>query len=65
LRDLDRRPLLKSTTTDQHGSDASLARRLEIAPARNREPTADDQRLRRQLATAIGHLRAAGLAAEP
>ncbi|WP_034267059.1 DUF6262 family protein [Actinospica robiniae] len=65
LRDLDRRPLPKPATTGQRGSDASLARRLEIALARNRELTADNQRLRRQLATAIGHLRAAGIAAEP
>lgn len=65
LRDLNRRPLSKPATTDQRGSNASLARRMEIAPARNRELTSDGQRLRRRLATAIGHLRAAGITGEP
>ena len=64
LRDLDRRPLLRPTSTDQRGSDASLARRLEIALARNRELAADNQRLRRRLAIAIGSLRAAGITTE-
>ncbi len=64
LRELDRRPLPRPASTDQRGSDASLARRLEIALARNRELSADNQRLRRQLAAAIGRLRAAGIAVD-
>jgi hypothetical protein len=67
LRSLDRRPLPSPAPTSQRGSEASLTRRLEIALARNRELTEENQRLRRQLAHAIGQLRAAGLpaAAEP
>ena len=63
LRALDRRPLPQTAPTRQRGSDASLARRLDIALTRNNELTADNQRLRRLLAHAIGQLRAAGLAA--
>jgi hypothetical protein len=62
--DANRRPLPRPASTDQRGSNASLARRLEIALARNRELSADNQRLRRQLAAAIGRLRAAGIATE-
>jgi hypothetical protein len=62
LRSLDRRPLPPAATTRQRGTDASLARRLEIALTRNRDLTTDNQRLRRQLAHAIGQLRAAGVA---
>ncbi|MFD5088482.1 DUF6262 family protein [Kitasatospora sp. NPDC058406] len=62
LRSLDRRPLPPATTARQRGSDASLARRLEMALSRNRELTTDNQRLRRQLAHALGQLRAAGIA---
>jgi hypothetical protein len=61
LRALDRRPLPTSAPARQRGSDASLAQRLEIALARNRDLTEDNQRLRRQLAHALGQLRAAGL----
>ena len=43
-------------------SDASLLRRLEAATARNRELAQDNQRLRHQLAQALGQLRAAGVA---
>jgi len=62
LRLLDRRPLPSAAPTRQRGSDASLAQRLEIALARNRELTTDNQRLRSQLAHALGRLRTAGLA---
>jgi hypothetical protein len=62
LRSLDHRALPPAGPTRQRGSDASLARRLEIALARNRELTTDNQRLRCQLAHALGQLRAAGLA---
>jgi hypothetical protein len=41
----------------QRSSDASLLRRLEIATNRIRELTEDNQRLRRQLAHAIGETR--------
>lgn len=60
LRDLDRRPLPPTAPSRQRGTEASLARRLEIALARNQELTTDNQRLRRQLAHALGQLRAAG-----
>jgi len=43
----------------RHRSSASLLRRLEAASARNREAPEDNQRLRRQLAFALGQLRAA------
>lgn len=41
----------------QHASDDSLRRRLEIANRRNRELVDENQRLRRQLACALGHNR--------
>ena len=46
-------------------SDASLLRRLEATTARNRELAEDNQRLRRQLAQALGQLRAAGIRPDP
>ncbi|WP_055483780.1 DUF6262 family protein [Sphaerimonospora mesophila] len=61
LRTLVRRPLPSAAPAAQRGSDASIARRLETALIRNRELTADNQRLREQLAHALGQLRAAGL----
>jgi hypothetical protein len=61
LRDLDHRALPSPAPASQRGSDASVSRRLEIALSRNRELTAENQRLRRQLAHALGQLRAAGL----
>jgi hypothetical protein len=64
LRDLDRRPLPRPASTDQRGSNASLAQRLDISLTRNRELSAENQRLRRQLSVAIGRLRAAGIATE-
>jgi hypothetical protein len=62
LRSLDRRPLPPTAPARQRGSNASLTRRLEIALTRNRELTTDNKRLRRQLAHALGQLRAASLA---
>lgn len=41
----------------QRASDDSLRQRLEIANRRNRELTDENQRLRRQLACALGQLR--------
>jgi len=41
----------------QRASDDSLRRRLEIANRRNRELADENQRLRRQLACALGQLR--------
>jgi len=41
----------------QRASDDSLRRRLEIANLRNRELADENQRLRRQLACALGHNR--------
>ncbi|MEV0442908.1 DUF6262 family protein [Streptomyces spectabilis] len=61
LRSLNRRALPPPTPARQRGTEASLTRRLEIAHARNRDLTNDNQRLRRQLAQALGQLRAAGL----
>jgi hypothetical protein len=61
LRSLDRHPLPPAAPPRQRGTEASLARRLEIALARNRDLTADNQQLRRQLAHALGQLRAVGL----
>jgi len=46
-------------------SDASLLRRLEATTARNRELAQDNQRLRHQLAQALGQLRAAGIRPDP
>lgn len=41
----------------QRASDDSLRQRLEIANRRNRELIDENQRLRRQLASALGHYR--------
>ncbi|EST18218.1 DUF6262 family protein [Streptomyces roseochromogenus] len=61
LRSLNRRALPPTTPARQRGTEASLTRRLEIALARNRDLTNDNQRLCRQFARALGQLRAAGL----
>ena|SRR5690242_2856989 len=45
-------------------SGASLLRRLQAATARNRELAQDNQRLRHQLAQALGQLRAAAMPGE-
>lgn len=46
----------------QRATELSLLRRLEIANNRNRELGEDNQRLRRQLAQALGHNRQAAAA---
>jgi hypothetical protein len=58
LRDLSRRAPATTVPTHHRGSDTSLTRRLEVANARNRELAENNQRLRRQLAHALGQLRA-------
>ena len=57
LRDLGARTPRARIPARQRSSDASLLRRLEIANNRIRELTEDNQRLRRQLAQALGHNR--------
>jgi Family of unknown function (DUF6262) len=61
LRDLGRRAPWTSVPAHHRSSDASLLRRLEAVTARNRELAQDNQRLRHQLARALGELRAAGI----
>ena len=61
LRDLGRRAPGTPVQARHRSSDASLLRRLEAATARNRELAEDNQRLRQQLARALGELRAAGI----
>jgi hypothetical protein len=46
-----------SIPASQRASDDSLRRRLEVANRRNRELADENQRLRRQLACALGQLR--------
>lgn len=58
LRSLGHRSWQASIPARQRSSDASLHRRLEIANTRIRELTEDNQRLRRQLAEALGANRA-------
>ena len=58
LRDLGGRSRRPAVPARQRSSDASLHRRLEIASNRIRELTEDNQRLRRQLAEALGTNRA-------
>ena len=65
LRDLGRRAPGTSVPVRHRSSDASLRRRLEAATARNRELAQDNQRLRHQLAQALGQLRAAGIRPDP
>ena len=61
LRELGRRTSTTAVPAHHRSSDASLLRRLEAANARNRELAEDNQRLRHQLAEALGQLRAAGI----
>jgi hypothetical protein len=61
LRDLGRRAPGTSVPARNRSSDASLLRRLQATTARNRELAEDNQRLRHQLAHALGELRAAGI----
>jgi hypothetical protein len=60
LRSLHHRAPAQAVPARQRTTDPSLLQRLEIANARNRELAEDNQRLRRQLAQALGELRAAG-----
>ncbi len=62
MRNLGRRAAGRPVPARHRSSDASLLRRLEASTARNRELAQDNQRLRRQLAQALGQLRAAGIA---
>ncbi|MBA3488960.1 MAG: transposase [Longispora sp.] len=65
LRDLGRRAPKTSVPANHRTSDASLLRRLETANIRNRELANENQLLRRQLAHALGQLRAAGIRQDP
>jgi hypothetical protein len=65
LRDLGRRAPGTPVPARHRSSDASLLRRLEATTARNRELAQDNQRLRHQLARALGQLRAAGSRPDP
>lgn len=58
LRTLGHRSRQAPIPARQRSSNASLHRRLEIANSRIRELTEDNQRLRRQLAEALGANRA-------
>jgi hypothetical protein len=46
-----------ATPSTQRASEESLRQRLDIATRRNRELAEEDQRLRRQIAKALGQLR--------
>jgi Family of unknown function (DUF6262) len=59
LRDLGRQTPETSVPARQRTTDTSLLRQLEAANARNRELAEDNQRLRRQLAHALGQQRTA------
>jgi len=61
LRDLGRRAPGTSVPAHHRSSGASLLRRLQATTARNRELAEDNQRLRHQLAQALGQLRAVGI----
>jgi len=54
LRDATRRTITAPVPAAQRASDASLRARLEAALERNRKLTEENQRLRRQLAHALG-----------
>ena len=58
LRDATARTPARPVPAGQRASDASLLARLETALARNRELASENQRLRRQLANALGDRRA-------
>ena len=64
LRELNRRQP-SPTPSSQRASDDSLRQRLEIANRRNRELADENQRLRRQLACALGQLRENGRTRPP
>jgi hypothetical protein len=65
LRGLGRRAPGTPLSARHRSSDAFLLRRLQATTARNRELAQDNQRLRRQLAQALGQLRAAGIRPDP
>ncbi|MFJ9371591.1 DUF6262 family protein [Nocardia sp. NPDC101769] len=65
LRELNRRAPATSLPAHHRSSDSSLVRRLEVANARNRELAEENQRLRRQLAQALGQLRHADIRSGP
>jgi Family of unknown function (DUF6262) len=58
LRDTTARTPARPVPARQRASDASLLARLETVLARNRELASENQRLRRQLAYALGDHRA-------
>ncbi len=59
LRDATSRATAIAVPAAQRTSDASLLRRLQAAQERNRQLSEDNQRLRRQLAHALGDQRLA------
>jgi hypothetical protein len=67
LRDATRRSPTPRIPATQRASNASLLARLHAALERNRKLAADNQRLRRQLAHALGDRRSAptGITPEP
>ncbi len=58
LRDLQCGSAGSPLPAPQRSTEASLLRRLEVANARNRDLTTENQRLRKQLEHALGRLRA-------
>ena len=58
LREATQRAPTAAVPAAQRTSDASMLRRLQAAQARNRQLSEDNQRLRRQLAHALGDQRA-------
>jgi hypothetical protein len=58
LRDTTARTPTRTVPARQRASDSSLITRLETALARNRELASENQRLRRELAYALGDRRA-------
>jgi Family of unknown function (DUF6262) len=57
LRSMHRHTPTNPTPSRQRASEESLRQRLDIANRRNRELADENQRLRRQLAQALGQLR--------
>jgi hypothetical protein len=60
LRDTARQAPSSRVPAGQRASDPSLRRRLQATCERNRQLTEENRRLRRQLAEALGQLRAPG-----
>jgi len=58
LRDLQRGTASAPLPASQRSTEASLLRRLEVANARVRDLTTENQRLRKQLEHTLGQLRA-------